>query len=147
MTQTDSTIPTGYHTVTPYITCHQVNALIEFLQQAFNGKVKESLKDDQNHTIHAEVKVGDSMLMLSQAKPGSPTLPAMLYLYVSDCDAVYQNALAAGAESIMKPEDMFYGDRHGGVKDSQGNTWWIATRKENLTNEEIQRRLNALDTE
>ena len=82
------------------------------------------------------------MLMLAGARPPEwPAQSASFYLYVADCDATYKKAIAAGATSIMEPADQFYGDRHGGVKDASGNSWWIATHIEDVSDEEMKRRM------
>jgi uncharacterized glyoxalase superfamily protein PhnB len=80
------------------------------------------------------------MVMMGEPGPEHPPMPAMLYLYVEDVDAVYRRALGAGAVSLMEPADMFYGDRNAGVKDQCGNQWWIATHKEDVSPEELARR-------
>jgi uncharacterized glyoxalase superfamily protein PhnB len=82
-------------------------------------------------------------MMLGEPGPQWSPMPSTLYLYVEDADAVYQAALDAGAESLMPPTDMFYGDRHGGVKDPSGNIWWIATHIEDVSSEELHRRAAA----
>ena len=90
--------------------------------------------------MHAQVRIGDSPIMMGQAREEWPAMPACIYLYVEDADAGYEKALAAGATSLEVPRDEFYGDRHGSVRDSQGNIWWIATHIEDVSPEEIERR-------
>ena len=92
---------------------------------------------------HAEVRLGDSVIMVSDAQ-GEEYKPmaAGIHLYVEDCDAIYKRALDAGATSIMEPADQFYGDRSAGVRDQFGNHWWIATHKEDLSKEEIAKRMD-----
>ena len=133
-------IPDGFHTVTPYLVVEDVPRLIDFLKEAFEAVEVERTHQPDGSVMHAEVRIGDSMVMMGQARGEWKAAPVSLYLYVPDVDRVYQQALAAGAESMMEPQDQFYGDRNGGVKDPQGNTWWIGTRLENLSPEEIQRR-------
>jgi uncharacterized glyoxalase superfamily protein PhnB len=87
---------------------------------------------------HGELKIGDSVVMVGEA-PDEP-VTAMLHLYVEDCDAVYQRALDAGAESLNEPTDQFYGDRSGGVRDKWGNQWYISTHVEDVTPDEMRRR-------
>ena len=137
-------VPDGYHTVTPYLTVADASLLIEFLQKAFNATLKYQMKDDTGAVRHAEMQVGDSMVMIGQARDQWVPKPASFYLYVPDCDATYQNAIAAGGKSVQKPATQFYGDRHGAVDDSQGNTWWIATHLEDVSPEEIDRRMKAV---
>lgn len=136
-------IPDGYHTVTPYLVVNGVPSLVEFLKKAFGAEQTESVPGADGKETHAEVKIGDSKVMMGEAGPQHPPLTAMLYLYVADCDAAYKRAVEAGGASIMPPTDMFYGDRSGAVKDACGNQWWMATRKENLSPEEIAKRAAA----
>jgi uncharacterized glyoxalase superfamily protein PhnB len=130
-------VPEGYHTITPYLVMPGLGKLIEFLKQAFDAEVIECMSGPDGSIAHAEARIGDSMVMMGEPRDERKPTPAAFYVYVPDCDAVYRKALAAGGESVSEPADMFYGDRHGGVRDPLGNTWWIATRKENLTKEEI----------
>jgi PhnB protein len=132
-------IPDGYHTVTPYLIVEGVPKLIEFLKKAFNAEVVEEIKVDGMVT-HAEVKIGSSMIMMGEARGEHTPMPSMFYLYVEDTDATYKQAVAAGGISVMEPTDQFYGDRNGGVKDHCGNQWWIGTRQEEISKEELQKR-------
>ena len=136
-------IPNGYHTVTPYLMVREVARLIAFLEQAFGAKESERLRRPDGTIMHAEVRIGDSVVMMGEASNESEPRPGSLYLYVEDTDAVYQRALAAGATSIMEPADQFYGDRNAGVKDPAGNYWWIATHQEDVSPEELQGRAEA----
>jgi PhnB protein len=136
-------VPDGYHTVTPYLTVANSAELIEFLQKAFNATLRYQMKDDSGIVRHAEMQIGDSLVMIGQARDQWVPKPANLYLYVPDCDATYKSAIAAGGKSVLEPATQFYGDRHGGVDDSQGNTWWIATHVEDVSPEEIGRRAQA----
>ncbi len=133
-------IPEGYHTVTPYLTVADAEAQIDFLKRAFGAKEKYRHADDQGHVSHAEVKVGDSMVMIGQARGEWTPRQAGFYLYVEDVDSIYKQAIAAGAKSLREPRNEAYGDRSGGVEDSQGNQWWIATHVEDVSPEEINRR-------
>ena len=90
--------------------------------------------------MHGEVRIGDSVVMMGEAWGESKPIAAALYLYVNDTDVTYRRALQAGATPLREPADQFYGDRSGGVKDPAGNQWWIATRKEDLSPEELARR-------
>jgi uncharacterized glyoxalase superfamily protein PhnB len=137
------TIPEGYHTVTPYLTLDDPDAVIKFLQKAFDAEVKYMMRDDAGNVRHAEVRVGDSMLMLGKARDEWHPRPAGFYLYVPDCDAVYKKALAAGATTTQEPTNHDYGDRGAGVRDSQGNDWWIGTHIEDVSPEELERRMKA----
>lgn len=112
--------PEGWHTVTPRIVTRDARQLVEFLDRVFGatGEYREQLP--------SVVKIGDSLVMISDAGVRSPT-PAFLYVYVSDTDATYRRALAAGARSLEEPADLPYGDRRCMVEDKWGNTWQIAT--------------------
>ncbi len=131
-------IPEGYGTVTPYLTVGDAETLLDFLTRAFGARVQHRSLDSDGRLTHAEIQIGTSKLMIGQAREPWKPMPTQLYLYVEDCDAVYRSALEAGAKSIMAPADMFYGDRHGGVTDGEGNHWWIATHIEDVSEEEIQ---------
>jgi PhnB protein len=133
-------IPDGYHTVTPYITVDDPSAVIDFLKKAFDAQETYAMRDKNGRVQHAEVKVGSSMVMLGGARDPSQVRPGNFYLYVEDVDALYKKAIEAGGKSLNEPANQFYGDRHGGVQDSQGNSWWIATHVEDVSEEELERR-------
>jgi PhnB protein len=136
-------IPEGFHTVTPYLVVPGVARLIEFLKQAFDAKEIHRSAMPDGTVAHAQVRIGDSMVMMGEASERWPAMPAAIYLYVPDADAAYKSALRAGATSLMEPADQFYGDRHGGVKDASGNTWWMATHIEDVAPDELARRAEA----
>jgi PhnB protein len=133
-------IPEGFHTITPYITVDNPEAVMDFLKKTFNAQETFAMRDDKGKVQHAEVKVGSSMVMLGAARDQYKARPGNFYVYVEDCDAVYKKAIAAGAKSLGEPADQFYGDRHGGVTDAEGNNWWIGTHVEDLSHEELNRR-------
>jgi uncharacterized glyoxalase superfamily protein PhnB len=136
-------IPEGFHSVTPYLTVRGVDKVIEFLRQAFNAEVSHApIKRPDGKIMHAQVKIGDSCVMLGEESEQAKATTSTLYLYVPDVDRVYQQAVKAGGKSVMEPADMFYGDRCGGVKDGSGNSWMIATHKEDVGMEELQKRAN-----
>jgi PhnB protein len=137
-------IPDGYHTVTPYLVVADAEAQIDFLKNAFGGEETLRHKDDKGRVSHAEVRVGNSMLMIGQARDQWKPMPAMFYLYVEDVDAVYKRAVEAGAKPIQEPTNQAYGDRTGGVEDSLGNQWWVGTHVEDVSSEEIERRYSEL---
>jgi uncharacterized glyoxalase superfamily protein PhnB len=136
-------IPDNYHSITPYLMAPGAARLIEFLKDAFGAVESERMTHPDGAVMHAEVRIGDSMLMLTDGGGDWKPMPAALYLYVNDADATYQRALAAGATSVMEPVTQFYGDRHGGVKDPSGNIWWIATHVEDVSPEELRKRAEA----
>jgi PhnB protein len=133
-------IPDGYHTVTPVLTLHGAAKLIEFLKQAFDAKETYRLAGPDGSVMHAEVKIGDSMVMVGEATDQWKPIQVTVALYVEDADAWYKRALRAGAASVREPSDQFYGDRSAGVKDFAGNQWWIHTHIEDVTPEEIKKR-------
>lgn len=133
--------PEGYHTVTPYLAVKDAPALIDFITRVFDGSpIMRMDSPDGSRIMHAEVSVGDSRIMLSEACEQMGPLPAGLFIYVKDVDATYRRALEAGGTSVMEPTDMFWGDRHGSVRDQFGNIWSLATHIEDLSDEEIQQR-------
>ncbi len=117
--------------------------LVEFIEQTFDGQLIFQMRTEAGRISHAEMKIGDSMLMLSEASEEWSAMPTMIHLYVSDTDTVYQKALASGAVSIKEPQDQFYGDRNASVKDSSGNIWGIATHIEDLSEAEMEQRMSA----
>jgi PhnB protein len=133
-------IPDGYHSVTPYLTVADAPRMLEFVQAAFGATIHEAIAGEDGRIRHAEVQLGDSKIMIGQAREDYPPRPGSLYLYVEDTNANYRRAIEAGAKSIMEPADQFYGDRNAGVEDPLGNYWWIATHFEDVTPEEMDRR-------
>lgn len=143
-------IPKGFYSLTPYLIAKDAAAAIDFYKKAF-GAVELSRMADPSGTVrHAEIKIGDSPFMLTDENPDWPEwkgplarggTPVHLYLYVEDCDAVFARALEAGATELMPMKDQFYGDRSGGVTDPFGHIWYIATHKEDVPEEEMERRM------
>jgi PhnB protein len=138
-----ATIPEGYHTVTPYLVVANAGALVEFAQKAFAATEVRRVKRPDGSVAHAELRIGDSPVMLADASGKWKAMPCSLFLYFADCDAMFHAAVAAGATPVMQPSDQHHGDRMGGVLDTNGNFWWIATRRENLSNDELERRADA----
>jgi PhnB protein len=136
-------IPAGFHTVTPYLAVPDAEALIDFVVKVFDAKEREVIRQPDGRIRHAEVQIGDSIIMLGSTSSTFGTATATLYIYVDDADARYQKALDAGATSISEPADQFYGDRHAGVKDPNEITWWVATHFEDVPPEELARRAKA----
>jgi PhnB protein len=134
-------IPPGYHTVTPYFTVEGGARFIAFLQAAFGAELRHRHDREDGAVANAELRVGSSMIMVSDARDPWKPMPLSTYLYVEDADAVYRAAMAAGATSLYEPTDMFYGDRSGGVQDAWGNVWWVGTRIEEVSDEELLRRM------
>jgi len=133
-------VPGGFHTVTPYLLVEGADTLIEFIEKAFDAKNIEKHTLPDGSIMHAQVTIGDSIIMLSEARGEFKAMPAMLHLYVTDVDATHKQAIQAGGTSLREPADQFYGDRSGGVLDPCGNQWWIATHVEDVSPEEMARR-------
>lgn len=135
-------IPRGHHSVTPLLSVKGAARLVGFLKQAFGAtETSPAMTSPDGAVMHAELKIGDSLVMLGEAH-GEPA-PGVLYLYVPDADATYQRALQAGAASINAPTNQFWGDRTASIKDPCGTTWWIATHIEDVAPEEMTRRAEA----
>ncbi|HAA40866.1 MULTISPECIES: VOC family protein [Pseudomonas] len=139
-------IPEGYHSVTPYMGIDKASEAIEFYKKAFGATQIMRLDMPDGRVGHAELRIGDSAIMLgtpcdqmSLSNPAESTSVA-LHLYVNDVDAQFKQAVAAGASVVSEPEDRFYGDRSGSVKDPYGHLWYLATRKEDLSEEQIRQR-------
>jgi PhnB protein len=125
--QGESYTPKGLHSVNVYMHPLRAEPVINFLKRAFGAREIAKYASPDGVVHHAEIRVGDSMVEMGEAHGKYQPMPTMFYLYVPDCDAVYQRALQAGATSIAEPADQPYGDRSGGVKDAFGNQWYIAT--------------------
>jgi PhnB protein len=136
-------IPEGYPQVSPYLIVDDPAGLIQFITQVFGAKEVRRHADDKGRIAHAEMRIGDSVIMMGGATTQWPPAPAALYVYVEDTDAAYQRGLAAGATSLQEPADQFYGDRTAGVRDTFGNQWFIGTHLEAMSEEEMTRRNQA----
>lgn len=139
-------VPEGFSTITPYIIVKDASKYIEFLKEAFDAQTI-SLCHHPNGTVsHATLRIGDSMIMLSEHHEEGPwakdwtASPVTFYLYVPDADALYERTLRAGAEPLLKMEDQLYGDRIGAVRDAWGNKWCISTHIEDVSDAEIEKR-------
>lgn len=116
----------GFHTLTPYLLVTGVEELMEFLRNAFNAE--ETFRTTgAAGGMHAEMRIGDSMVMLGDVTGRGEPMPVMVYMYVDDVDTVYERAVALGAKSIAEPETFPDGERRGAIEDPSGNHWWIAT--------------------
>lgn len=138
MTNGVQPIPEGFHTVTPYLTVPDADRLVEFVSKAF-GATEVFRTHGAKGGIHVEIQIGDSMVMIGGLQ-GTEAKPAAIFLYMDGVDAVYDRALEAGAISIEEPTDRSEGDRRAGVADPFGNAWFIATRIEDVSREELQKR-------
>jgi PhnB protein len=144
-------IPDGYHSVTPYLCCKDAAAAIEFYRKAFGATELMRMGAPGEKIGHAEIQIGDSRVMLADEYPEMGFLspksiggtPVMMHLYVEDVDATVPRAVAAGAKVTREVADQFYGDRGGKIEDPFGHSWYVATHKEDLSPEEIQKRAAA----
>ena len=142
-------IPEGYHSVTPYLVVNNATAAIDFYRQAFGAKEVVRMQGPPGKISHAELRIGDSMIMLSDEMPGSTTrspqslsgTTAGIFLYVNDVDAAFKQATSAGAKVEMPLADMFWGDRYGRLMDPFGHSWSMATHKEDVAPEEMKKRM------
>ncbi len=130
-------IPDGYHTVTPYLLVGDAEGLIDFLERGLGATLLSRHDGPDGRMMHAALQLGDSKLMMGQASEEWSPMPAMIHLYVEDADALFRQAVAAGARVLREPEDQVYGDRSGGVVDPCGNQWWISTHVEDVSEEEM----------
>jgi uncharacterized glyoxalase superfamily protein PhnB len=141
-------IPDGFRTVTPYIIVDNSRQAIDFYKKAFGAEERGFMAGPDGKCMHAEFKIGDSIIMINDEFPqwnvkGPKTLggvSATLHLYVSDCDAAFAKATAAGCEPLMPPADMFWGDRFAKLRDPFGQEWSIATHKEDFTPDQMKQR-------
>jgi PhnB protein len=136
-------IPEGYHSVTPYLIVKDADALLQFVKKAFGAKVTDEHRNQDGSIMHADVVIGDSHVMLGQAGGKWGEMLGTLMVYVPDADATYKAALEAGGTSVQEMATQFYGDRSGGVQDPCGVTWWISTHVEDVSPEEMERRMKA----
>ena len=152
MPKTVKTIPDGYHTATPYLIIQGAAAALDFYKKAFNAAETVRMAQPDGKIGHAEMRIGDSCIMLADEAPqmgyrGPKALggsPVSLVLYVEDVDAVVARAVAAGAKITQPVEDKFYGDRNGTIEDPFGHVWTIATHTEDLSPEEMKKRMAAM---
>ena len=151
MTAAVKAIPEGYHTVTPYLILSGAGDAIAFYKKALGAEEVMRMEDPGGKIHHAEIKIGDSRIMLADEHPEIQALspktvggsPVSIHLYVADVDGAVERAVAAGAKLIRPVADQFYGDRVGGIEDPFGYRWFIATHNEDLTMDEIRRRAAA----
>ena len=145
-------IPDGYHSVTPYLVVHDGARAIEFYQQAFGAREIMRMAGPDGKIGHAEIQIGDSRIMLGDECPRQKTrspvslggTPTGICLYVEDCDAIFAKAVALGGKMVHPLQDQFYGDRSGTLTDPFGHLWTVATHKEDVTPEEMRKRMAAM---
>jgi|SRR5215472_5219179 PhnB protein len=142
-------IPDNYRTVTPYLVVDNAKAAIEFYRRAFGAKEVMKMDGPGGKIAHAELKIGDSMIMISDEMPGSGAraphslsgTTASIFLYLEDVDSTFKQAVAAGGKADSQPTDMFWGDRYGKLTDPFGHLWSLATHKEDVAPQEMERRM------
>jgi uncharacterized glyoxalase superfamily protein PhnB len=135
-------IPDGYTTVTPWLISRDTARLIDFVAEAFEATEISRLTSPEGRVEHAEVRIGDAIVMMFDAAPGWPPTPGFLRLYVEDADEVHHRAVAAGGTSVTEVTHLLFGDRVGRVRDPLGNIWWIQARVEEVSPQEMERRLS-----
>ena len=140
-----SPIPEGFTAVTPFLIANDAQKVIDFATKALGAHTVSCLRHNDGTIWNAELEVFGAKVLIAGAHGDQQAFPAFLYLYVEDADSVFKQAIEAGGEPLMQTSDQFFGDRNAGVMDSQGNVWWIATRKENLSKEELERRANEFE--
>lgn len=135
-------IPEGYQRVIPSLVVEDAEGLIAFLSDVFGATERMRMPMPDGKIAHAELQVGDSVVMVADATPEWGARGGSLFVWTEDVDAVYEKALAAGARSSMEPADQFYGDRSSAFDDRWGNRWSVSTHIEDVTEEEMERRLS-----
>jgi PhnB protein len=148
MSESVKIIPEGYHSVNPYLVVRNADRAIEFYKRAFGAEERFRMHGPDNKAImHAELKIGDSVFMLTEESPDMKTLspesiggsPVSLYIYVKDVDSIFNQAVSEGATILHPVNDQFYGDRSGYLKDPFGHLWSIATHKKDLSPDELRK--------
>jgi PhnB protein len=137
-------IPEGHPIVSPYLVVEGAAELIDFMKSAFDAEELYRLPAPDGKIGHAEMRIGDSVIMLADATGEYKPFPAMLHVYTEDCDLAFKRAVEAGGTPEREPADQFYGDRNASVRDGFGNTWFMSTHKEDVSPEEMQRRMEDL---
>lgn len=120
--------PDGYNSVSPYLVVDGARETVDFLKQVFDAEELRCMPHDNGKIMHAEVRIDDSVIMISDGRGDDSFVPSMIHIYVNDVDAIYERAINAGATSLQAPVQKDDEDKRSGVKDAQGTSWWIATR-------------------
>lgn len=137
-------IPEGYSQVSPYLLTEKADEVYEFILKTFEGVDRGVMRMPDGTLAHGEIKIGDTVIMVSSCTDQYPALRSMVHVYVENSDETVARALASGGVEVRPVELQFYGDRAGEVKDPGGNSWWIATRVENVSDEEQERRMKEM---
>ena len=136
-------IPDGYHTITPSVCVDGAQKFLDFLKQVFDAKERFRMDGPGGKIMHAELAIGDSVIMVGDTTPEWTAKSNSLYVYVEDVDTTYKRAIQAGATSVREPANQFYGDRSAAVADPFHNFWGIATHIEDVAPDELKKRVEA----
>jgi PhnB protein len=136
-------IPDGYHALTPGCAVEGAAKAIDFYKKVFDASERFRMAGPNNSVAHAEIKIGDSIFMIGDSGPQMPKYAMHVMLYTTDADATFKRAVDAGSTVNQPMQDMFWGDRAGRVTDPFGNNWFIATHKEDVSPEEMEKRMKA----
>ena len=147
-------IPEGMRTVTPHLICADAAGAIEFYKKAFNAVELSRMPGSDGKLMHASIRIGDSVIMLNEENVGWGAFgpkslkgsPVTIHLYVEDVDAVFEQAVRAGAKVTMPLDDMFWGDRYGKIEDPSGHLWSIGTHVRDVSPEEMQKAMDQMDS-
>lgn len=146
-TKAKKAIPDGYHTITPHLVLQDTARALEFYKKAFGAELMGKMDGPGGKVVHAEIRIGDSRIMMADEMPGMSKAPqslggtaSSLMIYTENCDALFERAVKAGATSRLPPTDMFWGDRYGKVTDPFGHEWSIGTHKEDVPEAEMAER-------
>ena len=133
-------VPQGFHTITPYFIVNNADKFIDFIKEAFGAVENHRSVTHEGRIMHAQLKIGDSFIMMGESAGEWKPMPCTIYMYVPDVDSVYDKALKTGGKKLREPANEFYGDRIGGVEDPWGNQWWISTHVEDVSPGEMKKR-------
>ena len=136
-------IPDGYHTVTPALIVNGAAGVVSFAERVLDARILSKIEMPDGTIGHSEIKIGNSIIFVATPMNGAATAPGWLYVYVDDVDSVYRKAIEAGATPVEEPTDKFYGDRTAAFNDKAGNHWGIATHVEDVSPEEMEKRMKA----
>ena len=137
-------IPSGFHTLTPYVLAAGADSVIALMRGAFGAVEQTRVLREDGTIMHAELRIDDSPIEIAEAAAPWLPMPCALHLYVPDADSTHRRAIAEGARALYEPMDMPYGDREGGLQDAAGNHWYVATHREDVPLEEVERRMAAM---
>jgi PhnB protein len=140
MAGTVKPVPEGFHTITPYFIVDNGIKFIDFLKASFDATENHRSVTPEGRIMHAQLKIGDSFVMMGESTGEWKPMPCTIYMYIADVDSVYSKAVKAGGKTLREPTNEFYGDRICGIEDPLGNQWWIAAHIEDVSPEEMKKR-------